>query len=150
MLKEQVETLSTTTKGVLEGSIERTLTRPDHVQLKLWVAAPALNYKHLVLSATYRKRLPYPVTVAAECYKVQGLVGENLHGSRTAANPEAFQKLLREILVSPEVEAVLLSLIARSNDPSDTEFTDSGPEGGPDAEPGMPESPSPEPPSAGQ
>jgi len=130
ILRTQAATLHALTSGVLEGTVEATRLDSPDISLRLSVHAPALNYKHLILSVKHQKTLPYPATVRAECFEEGGSRFDFTEGtSRSARNPESLKSIVRDVLRSPEVEGVLVSLIARSNDPSEPEYAGSEEEG---------------------
>lgn len=118
ILRTQAEALANMTNGVLEGSVEVGASGNKQVSISLSVLAPALNYKHLILSARHSRTLPYPARILAECFNSGGSEYDAHHyGFREAVNPEMFEECVGLVLKSPEVETVLVSLIARSNDP---------------------------------
>lgn len=136
ILKAQEGLLARKTQGMLEAKLTTT-EAGDLVQHQLDLIAPSLNfYRERLLTATHDRLRPYPVTVAAECFAPkmevsQGTLapiqqmGKALSEVHRALVPEAIQRkaatdaefvqLVREVLQSAEVRALVSSLIARIN-----------------------------------
>ena len=120
------------TKGLLDAEVSTVTSDTGAVQHQLDLIAPALRYRHRVLTVKHNRDLVYPVTVEAECFqpkpKVQ-TIGEMLAISdpfsrpakpedwRPQANTEQeFIDLVSKVLRSGEVRSIIQSLIARSNE----------------------------------
>jgi hypothetical protein len=131
VLKAQESLLARKTQGMLQAKL--TTTETDKlVQHSLDLIAPGLNfYRERLLSATHDRDMLYPVTVTAEAFAPKPrntieAVGMSIHGSlvraldpsviqRRAATDEEFIRLVREVLHSDLVRALIHSLIARIN-----------------------------------
>jgi hypothetical protein len=127
VLKAQESLLSQKTQGMLQAKLTTTETE-KLVQHQLDLVAPSLNfYRERLLSATHTPELPYPVTVTAEAFEPKSLnpmqeIGTTLAQAlnpsrlqRRAATDKEFIQLVREILQSDTVRALIHSLIARIN-----------------------------------
>jgi hypothetical protein len=130
ILKAQEGLLARKTQGMLEAKLT-TLESENLVQHQLDLVAPSLNfYRERLLTATHDRVRLYPVVVTAECFtpKPQGffaslqtlppvltraLIPESIQ--RKAATEEEFIQLVREVLQSEEVRALISSLIACIN-----------------------------------
>lgn len=136
ILKAQEGLLVRKTQGMVEAKLT-TIESGDLVQHQLDLVAPSLNfYRERLLTATHDRLKPYPVVVAAECFASKSEVSHgplaplhltakaltDLHralvpetSQRKAATDEEFVQLIREVLQSTEVRALISSLIARIN-----------------------------------
>lgn len=136
ILKAQEGLLARKTQGMLMAKLT-TMEAENLVQHQLDLIAPSLNfYRERLLTATHDRSMLYPVTVAAECFarKVEisqgtlapiqlaakamtdlhrALVPESIQ--RKAATDTEFVQLVREVLQSEQVRALISSLIARIN-----------------------------------
>lgn len=136
ILKAQEGLLACKTQGMLEAKLTTTESG-NLIQHQLDLIAPSLNfYRERLLTATHDRLRPYPVTVAAECFAPtweisqgplapiqtagkalsefhRAIVPEVIH--RKAATGEEFVQLIREVLQSAHVRALISSLIARIN-----------------------------------
>ena len=128
VLKTQEGLLARKTQGMLQAKLTTTETE-TLVQHQLDLIAPGLNfYRERLLSATHDREMPYPVTVTAEAFAPHPLnvvqaVGAAIKRSvdpaviqRRAATDEDFIRLVREVLHSEQVRALIHSLIARINE----------------------------------
>ena len=127
VLKAQEGLLARHTHGMLQAKL--TTTEADKlVQHQLDLIAPSLNfYRERLLSATHDREMLYPVTVTAECFApkssdpMQAVVAAAQRAmdpsviQRKAATDEEFIELVRRVLQSPDVRALIHSLIARIN-----------------------------------
>jgi hypothetical protein len=126
VLKAQESLLSRRTQGMLQAKL--TTTETDKlVQHQLDLIAPGLNfYRERLLTATHDREMLYPVTVTAEAFAPKpahpmsnlDLARLRLDPSliyRKAATDEEFVRLVREVLQSADVRALIHSLIARIN-----------------------------------
>jgi hypothetical protein len=127
VLKTQEGLLARKTQGILQAKLTTTET-DTLVQHQLDLIAPGLNfYRERLLSATHDKEMPYPVTVAAEAFAPKPLNSFQVISSaiqrsidpsvsqRRAATDDEFIRLVREVLRSEQVRALIHSLIARIN-----------------------------------
>jgi hypothetical protein len=91
------------------------------------IVAPALGSRHDVLTAEHLHDMPYPVTVGAACFSSldwdvthsgysPGLDPETGERWITAPTELTFRKLVQQVFASPEVQSLIDSLIARSNE----------------------------------
>jgi hypothetical protein len=127
VLKAQESLLSRRTQGMLQAKL--TTTESDKlVQHQLDLIAPGLNfYRERLLTATHDREMLYPVTVNAEAFAPkpahptsapdrvrQRLLDPSLT-YRKAATDEELIRLIREVLQSADVRALIHSLIARIN-----------------------------------
>src|SRR5262245_16836202 len=127
ILKAQEGVLAQRTHGMLQAKLTSTETN-TLVQHQLDLIAPSLNfYRERLLSAPDDRERVYPVTVTAECFvprssrQAEAVTAferarNPLAGERLAATDEEFIRLVREVLQSGEVRALIHSLIARINE----------------------------------
>ena len=125
ILQTQAGLLGKVTRGILEAVVE-TETTEKKVQHRLVVIAPAYNsYRHTLLVARHDRDLPYPAEVQGEALaktvrhelipgSVSTVKAETVYP--TASSDEQMVSLVREALQSEETRAVILSLIAKSNE----------------------------------
>ncbi len=112
ILRTQANALRQVTKGVLEGEVS-SVEAENQVEHQLDVIAPALDYRHRILSVRHEREMPYPARVRSEVLDPLG---------KEVWDDDALIGLLAEVLATDLVKAVILSLIARSNEqrnPSD-------------------------------
>jgi hypothetical protein len=134
ILKVQEGSLARRTQGMLQAKLTTTETE-TLVQHQLDLIAPSLNfYRERLLAATHDRIMVYPVTVTAGSFAPKpddgkGLgghtksaidsIGRHLTGlggdQRKAATDAEFLQLIRDVLHSEEVRALIYSLIARIN-----------------------------------
>lgn len=129
ILSAQAEALAQQTDGVLVGELSVRESEGGPTTLTLDICAPALDYRHWVLTASHLTGLSYPASVDALIFRPQTpaeaakLIGSALLGQprslseeNVAASDEALTQLVRRVLNSPQVVAVAVSLIARAED----------------------------------
>jgi hypothetical protein len=124
ILRVQAVAPSKVTRGILEGTVE-TESVKELVQHRLVVVAPAYNgYRHTLISVLHNPNLPYPAEVRAEGLAeevarrndpVLGL-STKATGYPKAHDDEQMQALVQRALNSEPTKAVILSLIAKSNE----------------------------------
>jgi hypothetical protein len=141
ILRVQAGLLGKVTRGILQGDVE-TETSPDQVQHRLVVVAPAFNsYRHTLIVVRHNPNLPYPAEVRAEA------LGENKEKRKSSGLPtllpeyetvyplansdEQMLKLVQQALQSEPTQAVVLSLIAKSNEAQSGDSSPSPPRQGP-------------------
>lgn len=119
ILKVQEGLLASKTRGLLEAKLA-TVETESLVQHQLDLLAPSLNfYRERILSATHDRRMLYPVTVTARGFDS---THSPLHTNgaetvqRRAATEEEFLELVRQVLQSELVRALVCSLLARINE----------------------------------
>jgi hypothetical protein len=114
ILRIQANLLSQMTKAILVGEVE-TETGERMTQHRLVVVAPACNgYRHTLITVIHSTDLPYPAEVQAA-----PLVGVNERGAivyPSASTDDEMRMLLAKALQSDETKALILSLIAKSNE----------------------------------
>lgn len=129
ILSVQANLLGKMTHGVLTGSVE-TEKGDGGVQHRLIVMAPAFNsYRINLLTATHGKDLPFPVRIIADALAtkverrgnesfIEKAIGVKSYETvyPTAADDDEMQRLVGIALRSDQVKAIILSLIARSNE----------------------------------
>jgi hypothetical protein len=127
ILRTQANALSAQTKGVLVGELSEGKTTPDRIVLNLDMVAPAIKYRHRVLTATYSLHRLYPVLVDADVFRHKGLtaiamssaLSDALAGKKPegrADSDEELVTLVAKVLSSPEVVSMAQSLIALANE----------------------------------
>jgi hypothetical protein len=130
ILKAQEGSLARRTKGMLQARLT-TVESGKRVQHQLDVIAPSLDaYRERLLSAAHDREMLYPVTVVSEAFVPEPTSPLGLPGTvqavsasqRQAVTDDDFIQLVREVLHSRWVRALIHSLIARINaQTSDTE-----------------------------
>lgn len=117
ILRAQANYLSKVTRGILQGTVE-TEAADDLVQHRLVVVAPAFNaYRHTLIAALHSKDLAYPVEIRAEALAASEVFANApVTTYPKAYNDEHMNELVARALQSPETKAVILSLIAKSNE----------------------------------
>lgn len=128
ILDPQAQALTEQTKGLLVGELKVAHDNEKKTtSLTLDLIAPVLNnYRRRILTATYRTDMLYPVMVDADSFRrtarrIPEPAGFNPFASpkkaaNEASSDEEFQRLVEQVLQSPEVTAVAVSLIAQIND----------------------------------
>lgn len=116
ILRAQASYLGKVTRSILEGTVETESVR-DRVQHRLVVVAPACGgYRHTLITALHNEDLPYPVEVRAEAL-AQGDPEEEYGVIYPKAySDEEMGELVARTLQSQQTRAVILSLIAKSNE----------------------------------
>jgi hypothetical protein len=122
ILKVQANGLSKVTKGILEGAVET--ERSEHQeQHRLVVVAPAYNgYRRTLITVLHDLDLPYPAEVRAEGLAESIERMSPLHDIYTvtvypsADSDEQLIELVQKALQSGPTKALILSLIAKSNE----------------------------------
>lgn len=110
ILQVQANLLGKVTRGILVGTVETEISE-ERVQHRLVVIAPAHNgYRHTLIAVWHDPDLPYPVYVEAG-----GLV-DGFGQYPTASSDDQLQSLVKKALQSDATKAVILSLIAKSNE----------------------------------
>jgi hypothetical protein len=131
ILKVQEGLLAQKTRGMLQAGLATTESE-NLVQHQLDLIAPSLNfYRERLLTATHDRVMLYPVTVMAEAFSPKPLLHPVMEAAwvykqmfapptnvRKAATDEEFLSLVREVLKSERVRALISSLLARINDPN--------------------------------
>jgi hypothetical protein len=98
------------TKAILVGEVE-TETGERMTQHRLVVVAPACNgYRHTLITVIHSTDLPYPAEVQAEpLWDVFSMYP-------SASTDDELRALLAKALQSDKTKALILSLIAKSNE----------------------------------
>jgi hypothetical protein len=123
ILRVQADSLGKVTRGILQGDVE-TETSNEQVQHRLVVVAPAYHsYRHTLIVVRHGIHLPYPAEVRAEVLakkekRDSGLPGRPIEVTvyPSANSDEQLVNLVQNALWSQETRAVILSLIAKSNE----------------------------------
>jgi hypothetical protein len=136
ILKVQEELLARKTKGLLQAKVS-TVETDKLVQHQLDLIAPNLHfYRERILSAMHEREMLYPVSVTADVLARRPAeplaeLGTALARAiaplapQRAATDDEFIRLVREILRSENVRALIASLLARIN--AKVEPTTNGP-----------------------
>src|SRR5262249_11243348 len=113
------------TRGVLQGTVETEVAK-ETVQHRLVVSAPAYNaYRHTLIVVQHNVHLAYPAVVRAEAlaereqiYSSVAILGQPTHKTvyPSAFDDEQLKRLVAKALRSDQTRAVILSLIAKSNE----------------------------------
>ncbi len=142
ILRTQESNLRRRTQGILEGHVS-TVEDNGLIYHKLDVFAPALGYSRTVLAAKHGHDSPYPVTVISQAFvskpkaiPIPAMPFERPDNERDAATEDEFIKLVREVLQSGHVKAIVQSLIARSNELRELLQPPEAPSPAPEAAPG--------------
>lgn len=123
ILRVQAELLGKVTKGILEGIVETEIVK-EKTQHRLVVVAPLYNsYRVTLLKAVHDPNLPYPARIeAAALARKSAREGKSsgfphqVFDYPEAHSDEQMLNLIQEALQSEQTSAVLLSLIAMSNE----------------------------------
>lgn len=118
ILRVQARLLSQLTSGILDGDVETEET-DKLVQHRLVVIAPAYNgYKHTLVTVIHNPDIAYPAEVRVpaieEIERISDLLTRTTYPKATS--DVAVQQLAQKSLQSGETEAIILSLIAKSNE----------------------------------
>lgn len=145
ILRSQAQLLGQKTQGILNAEITTT-SQEKWRQHQLDIIAPLLNgYRATLLTAKHERLMVYPVLVRAKCFipreEVQALFPQSITMStimkglmtnepppdqREASTQDAFIELVRQVLQSDDVRAMIQSLIARSNEANNSERPEGG------------------------
>jgi hypothetical protein len=113
ILQMQAGFLKKRTGGIIDAIVDKT-ENAESAEVTLDVVATALNHRERVLTAIYTApNKPYPVKVEAIGIRDKRA---NLIPYRWASTEEGFMNLLRESLQSEEMNTLIQSLIARTNE----------------------------------
>lgn len=121
VLKAQEDGLSRRTQGLLRAEVQTTISETEE-RHTLDLIAPALNsYRERILLVTHRKDRAYPATVFAEVFaespdRPDWATPDEDDMKRVAATDEELIGLVRIVLRSSTVRALIHSLLARIND----------------------------------
>ncbi|HTU18649.1 MAG TPA: hypothetical protein VMG10_11360 [Gemmataceae bacterium] len=126
LLRMQADALTEQTKGVLVGELLESEREDGNMVLTLDMVAPAINYRHRVLTARYTQGRLYPVLLDADIFRSKENIGsvvrsfsDVLEGKKPecqADNDEELAKLVEKVLTSSSVVSMAQSLIALSNE----------------------------------
>lgn len=117
ILHTQAANLETMTKGLIEAEITMLSNERGETLYNLDLVAPALGgYRHRLFGISHKQDMVYPVKFVLESTQTFPLFAR-LNGKGEIAETEAaFLEKLGEVLQSSTVNAVIQSLIARSNE----------------------------------
>ena len=113
ILQLQAAYLKKRTGGIVEGVVDKADSR-EGATVTLDILATVMNYRERVLTVTYKGTYkPYHAEIEAI-----GLTNDAEHPivSTTAHSEEEFKEILRESLQSKEMNTLIQSLIARTNE----------------------------------
>ncbi len=129
ILQMQVDALGEITKGLVTAEVTESVDPKDQrVWLRLTMVAPALgNYRREILTVGYAADLYYPARVDADCFRgrldteIREMVQKTASlwlapGEPVAATDRELEALVKVVLRSNEVKAVLASLLAKSKE----------------------------------
>ena len=118
ILRTQAANLEQMTQGLIEAEVTTTTGDKGETVHQLDITAPVLGgYRHRLLAISYRKDMVYPVTFVVAHDGALRDVSAYVYSTNTSAQTEAqFLKNLGEILQSPTINALIQSIIARSNE----------------------------------
>jgi hypothetical protein len=124
VLRVQAQALARKTRGILKAEVETEVWQKDYSQHRFVVIAPAVNgLRQTLVTVRNEKDLPYPATVYSPA--INGLIvahfvspGSGGPGSTDVFDEDELKRTLGLVLGSKEVRAVIISLIARSNEAS--------------------------------
>ena len=131
ILAAQAKELALQTDGALVGELKsRDSEDSKQTVHTLDVYAPALDYRHRVLTATHAKSQIYPVLVDAEMFRPRSFAevinqAGTLSGAfgappakreNEATSDDELIELVKRVLNSPQVVAVAISLIAKAEE----------------------------------
>jgi hypothetical protein len=126
ILRVQANMLGKVTKGILTGIVESEVSR-DGTQHRLVIIAPAYNsYRHTLITAYHKTDLPYPVEIRATGLEERDEVLDIVYPS--ANSDEHMIHIVRKVLRSVQTGAVILSLIAKSNEDNEATKTNAAPD----------------------
>jgi hypothetical protein len=138
ILNEQAATLAKRTQGIVKGEVVSG-TAGDLQQLSFDLRAPAIGFRHRLLECRYAKDHPYPIVVLAQALIFSGSQGQQKQSlneqyadpalwklseseqwiARVGHTPAQTREILRVIFNSSKTLAILLSMIARTNEARD-------------------------------
>lgn len=123
ILRTQAANLEQMTQGLIEAEVTTTTGESGEIVYQLDIIAPVLGgYCHRLLAISHQQDRVYPVKFAVTPDAVLQNVSPHGYRAFTSAQTEAeFLKNLGEILQSPSINALIQSIIARSNDVQNTD-----------------------------
>lgn len=134
ILKVQQQKIGQRTRKLLEAEVRR-IESDKWVSYEFDLTAPSLEggYTETVLKATHEKGKYYPVTVSAQCFLPSGFDGDYHEGpsglmddERQATTDVEFIDLVRDVLRSSEVRALISSLLASVNEQNEAKAAAAG------------------------
>lgn len=127
ILNQQAEILAKRTKGLVRGDISIDERTDEVSEILFDLLSPAASYRQRILTIRQSGDLVYPALITSHVFVDlgQGITPEfgdkwsvdpkEIYLSRLAYTPKALENYLSLIFSSLEVKAIILSLIARSN-----------------------------------
>jgi hypothetical protein len=118
ILTLQASLLGEQTKGVLVGELSERKANDSRV-FTLEMFAPAINYRHQVLTASHSLNRLYPVHLDADVFRSTRMLADIIQGKKhtsRADSDDELVKLIEKVLTSSEVVSLAQSLIALSNE----------------------------------
>ena len=120
ILRFQAGQLRQRTKGLLEAEVQMEEKKEGRIQLSFDLIAPALDrYRYRLFTMEHDKQLVYPVRLDLGGFCFPGEFGNYLDWV-DAASQDEFVRWVAEIFKCERVRSVIHSLIARSNDSSES------------------------------
>lgn len=128
ILRSQVAYLERKTQGILRADVA-TSSSDAWLLHQFDLIAPALrDYRRTLFTAKHNKDMIYPVYVQADCFAPANpfamvsavAIGGSPADQRTANTQDEFIDLVRSVFRSGQVRSIIQSLIARSNDATET------------------------------
>ena len=125
ILRAQADELAKLTNGILIGNVQQWPDEEDKLKITLEIIAPELydDSRFRILSVQHDRLMPYPAFIDAEVFRLKGLaafatVASELTGDRKKPENRAdddpeFRDLLKKVLHSPAVKALVSSLRSR-------------------------------------
>ena len=106
LVKSQAAQLGKMTGGVLNAEVVTSETEDGRIEHAIDVVAPALDYRHRILTVQHDKDVVYPVAIW------------DIYGKGFPIIPSQLQviRIMQNMLADDHVVAVLNSLIARINE----------------------------------
>jgi hypothetical protein len=101
------------TNGILEAAINSDTEQGRTTHLFEIVALELQGYRYRLFRVHHSDSMPYPVRVFAACFATSEFQPQPL--SKDAATQLEFEKLLENVLGSPESKSVIQSLIPRTS-----------------------------------
>ena len=116
ILRTQAANLEQMTKGLIEAEVTVLTDEKGETVYQLDIIAPVLGgYRHRLLAVSHQKDMVYPVKFILSPNQSSELLWS--YSNRGAAETElTFLEKLGEVLQSKTVNAVIQSIIARSNE----------------------------------
>ena len=119
ILRTQAANLEQMTKGLIEAEITATATATGEIFYQLDLIAPVLGgYRHRLFAISHKKDMLYPVRFLLSSTQISELIKRlgPQNWTEVAGTEAIFLNELTYLLQSNDVNAVIQSIIARSNE----------------------------------